>query len=204
MKILLLAGLLLIGAASSPAASPSLSSGAEKWLNWTNPNIEHGVSLYANQGTVAVNAAEAERFGDGISDITFTSNNGAPVSEHQFGNALWGAGTRTSLFDPDALNGRTGIELLVELDPESTSSNLSIKLLTGDESDPYVQTVPVGKGAPQLVQFPLTGFSNKSGAPLDPAELKGLIQISGGWEGHPGPKLSSWKIRVSDLYTYGE
>lgn len=195
---------LLAIAAITLHAGPAPSPGAEKWLDWTNPNIGAGVNIYANAGTHAVNDSGAKRFGPDINDITFTSNNEQPVAEHQLGNALWGQGGRASLFDPDALAGKAGIELLVEVDAESTSSKLCIKLLTADESDPYMQTLDIEKGTPQLVKFPLAEFKNKAGEPLDPTDLKGVIQISDGWAGYPSPKQAVWKARLSDLYTYGE
>ena len=144
-------------------------------------------------------------FGEGLGEVSFTSNNEAPVPVHQFGSALWKNGSPQALFNSAELAGKAGIEILVNVDASSTSDKISINLSAADE-DFYSLTVPVEKGSIQLVQFPLADFKSEKnpGATLtDFSVLTGTIQISDGWNGYPKPAQETWISKFSNIYTYG-
>jgi hypothetical protein len=185
-------------------ADPTLTAGATKWLDWNNPNVGNGVNFYAIGGTSSVAKDGNGSFGAGQGEVTFTSNNPEPVDQHQFGNAIWGPGNATSLFDASALAGKTGIEMLVNVDPSSTSDKVQVWFGTNDKQF-YQQAVSVVRGSTQLVQFPLAGFKSKVPNKVftaDLANLNGTIQISDTWNGYPKPAQQAWKIKFSNIYTY--
>ena len=187
-------------------ADPSLSADAALWCDWSGPNVGSSTNFYANNGTFAVAQGGNGSFGSGAGEVTFTSNNPEPVVEHQFGNSIWAPGKTAALFDPTALAGKTGIEMLVNVDPASTSEKICIKLLTTVPDEAYAQTVTVEKGSPQLVQFPLSGFKsskNPDASLEDFSTLNGTIQVTDGWNGYPKPAQAEWKCKFSNISTYG-
>jgi len=187
-------------------ADTDLAPDAVKWCDWNGPQVGTSTNFYANGGTFKVAANGDGSLGKGVGEVTFTSNNPDPVAEHQFGNSIWSPTANLALFDGGALAGKTGIELLVNVDPTSTSEKICIKLNASTGDEVYSQTVSIGKGSVQCVQFPLANFrSNKpGGAPLtDFSSLKGTIQITDGWAGYPMPSQATWIIKFSSIYTYG-
>ena len=187
------------------SAEPKFSADAQEWCNWTSPNVGVTTGFYANAGTYTVAKDGNGIFGEGLGEVTFTSNNEAPVPVHQFGSALWKNGSPQALFNPGELAGKAGIEILVNVDPSSTSDKISINLSTAD-GDSYGLTVPVEKGSTQLVQFPLVDFKSEKnpGATLtDFSLLTGAIQINDGWNGYPKPAQETWICKFSNIYTYG-
>ena len=187
------------------SAEPKLSADAQEWCNWTNPNVGVTTGFYANAGTYTVAKDGNGIFGEGLGEVSFTSNNEAPVPVHQFGSALWKNGSPQALFNSAELAGKAGIEILVNVDASSTSDKISINLSAADE-DFYSLTVPVEKGSIQLVQFPLADFKSEKnpGATLtDFSVLTGTIQISDGWNGYPKPAQETWISKFSNIYTYG-
>ena len=185
-------------------AGPDLSTGAVKWCDWTSGNVGVSTNFYANSGTFAVAAGGDGSFGKGVGEVTFTSNNTAPVAEHQFGNFVWGTGNG-ALFDVSALAGKTGIELLVNVDPSSTSDKICVKLATTTPNESYAQTVTVERGSTQCVQFPLANFkssTNPESTLTDFSNLNGTIQITDGWNDYPQPAQARWKCKFSNIYTY--
>ena len=86
-----------------------------------NPNVGVSTGFYANNGTFTVAVGGNGSFGKGVGEVTYTSNNSAPVAEHQFGSSIWGAGKNDVLFNSGGLAGKTGIEMLVNVDAASTS-----------------------------------------------------------------------------------
>ncbi|MFZ4683114.1 MAG: hypothetical protein ACOYMS_11470, partial [Terrimicrobiaceae bacterium] len=127
------------------SAEPKLSADAQEWCDWTNPNVGVSTGFYANAGTYTLAKDDNGIFGEGLGEVSFTSNNEAPVPVHQFGSALWKNGSPQALFNPGELAGKTGIEILVNVDASSTSDKISIILSAADE-DFYSLTVPVEKG----------------------------------------------------------
>ena len=187
-------------------AGPDLSADATMWCDWTKPTVGTVTGFYANAGTYAVAKAGDGIFGEDRGEVTFTSNNEAPVPVHQFGNAIWKNGNPQSLFNATELSGKTGIEILVNVDPSSTSDKICISLASADE-DFYSQTVPVEKGSIQLLQFPLADFKSTKnpGTKLtDPSVLTGVIQVTDGWNGYPKPAQETWNCKFSNIYTYDE
>ena len=207
MKRLIIAAIALTCVACvEGVAGPELSSGATKWCDWSSPAVGTSTNFYANSGTFTVADNGNGTFGKGVGEVAFTSNNPTPVAEHQFGNAIWGSGQSNALFDPNALAGKTGLELLVNVDSASTSEKICIKLLSMAEGDAYVQTVSVEKGSTQCVQFPLAGFKSiktPEKTLSDFSTLNGKIQITDGWNGYPAPAQETWKCKFSNVYTYG-
>ena len=187
------------------AGSSDLTPDAIKWLDWNSKNIGAVTSIYANGGTVTVTPAGSGGFGADKGEITFTSNNKDPIAEHQFGNAIWGAGGSDALFNPSALSGKAGIEMLVNVDPSSTSDKICVKLKSNVTGEVYSQTVPVTRGSIQCVQFPLSKFKgtkNPDAVLTDFGILDGTIQITDGWNGFPKPAQAIWIVKCSYLYTY--
>ena len=199
ITILMFAGLL------DGFAEPGVSEGATKWCDWTSANVGVSTNFYANNGTITVAKGGDGSFGSGLGEVAFTSNNAAPVAEHQFGNSIWGSGGNIALFDGSALAGKTGLEILVNVDSSSTSDKICIKLLSSTEGDAYVQTVPVERGSTQRVQFPFSGFKsakNPESTLADFSTLSGMIQITDGWNGYPAPAQVTWICKFSNIYTY--
>ena len=206
MKTSLVAVTFLVAGLFDGFADPGLSADASLWCDWSGPNIGASTNFYANNGTFSVAGGGNGSFGNGVGEVTFTSNNPDPVVEHQFGNSIWAPGKTAALFDPTALAGKTGIEMLVNVDPSSTSGKICIKLLTTAADEAYVQTVAVERGSPQLVQFPLSGFKsskNPESTLEDFSVLNGTLQVTDGWNGFPKPGQAEWKCTFSNIYTYG-
>lgn len=186
-------------------AEPDFSRGSTVWCSWTSPNVGVSTNFYANHGTFAVAEGGEGIFGKGAGELTFTSNNPDPVAEHQFGNSSWGPAKPPGLIDVSSLAGKNGLEILVNVDPASTSDKICIKLGTAAPDEVYSQTVAVEKGSSQRVQFPLSGFKNSKNpesALEDFTTLNGTVQLTDGWKGYPKPAQGEWKCKFSDIRTY--
>lgn len=204
-SFLVVSSIVLFGSSLTGHAASELSEGAVKWCNWASPHVGAATNFYANNGTFAVAADGNGIFGNGLGEVTFTSNNENPIAEHQFGNSIWAPGKTNALIDAAALAGTGGLEILVNVDPSSTSDKICIKLMTTTADEVYVQTVPVEKGSIQLAQFPLAGFKNSKNPEErleDFSKLKGTIQVTDGWNGFPKPAQESWVCKFSNIYTY--
>jgi hypothetical protein len=187
-------------------ADTTLTADAVKWCDWTSPNVGSSTNFYANSGTFTIAKEGNGMFGDGKGELTYTSTNKTPVAEHQFGNAIWGAAGSVSIFDASGLAGKTGIEMLVNVDPSSTSDQLCVKLESTTAGEFFTQTVSVVRGSTECVQLPLSGFKsskNPTAVLTDSTPLKGTIQISDGWKGYPSPAQATWIVKLSNIYTYG-
>src|ERR1035437_7342674 len=198
----LLLSTLIIGAAFNASAATALTADAVKWVNWSNQR--EGSEYFDNFGTHLVSQDDNGVFGNGVGEVDFTSDNTDMVAEHMFGNSIWG--TPDSLFDSSQLVGKTGLEMLVNIEVASTSSKWSIKLASiSSNGNSYTAVVSAVKGSTVLVQIPFTAMKLNTGKPLtDFSDLSGCIAITDGWDGYPVGHLGTWNCKFSDVYSYGD
>src|ERR1035437_4585168 len=73
----LLLSTLIIGAAFNASALTALDAGAVKWCDWSSPAVDGTVTAgyFTNFGSFEIAPAGNGSFGDGVGEVSFTSDN---------------------------------------------------------------------------------------------------------------------------------